>query len=53
MLFARSTAAQLAPSDVQNVVRLPGRSTDGTMEDDRIADLQGQAAVIGVYEAWF
>ena len=53
MLFARSTAAEWAPNGVQKVVHMPGRNTDGAMDEDAIADLQGQAAVIGVHEAWF
>ena len=53
MLFARSNVAKLAPSGVQEVVHLPVRDTARAMDDDGIADVHGQAAVIGVHEAWF
>lgn len=52
MLFGRSTAAELAPKGIQTVVRT-SQDTVGVMDDDGIADLQGQAAVIDVHEAWF
>ena len=52
MLFGRSKAAELAPNGIQKVVLVPGPDAVRAM-DDAVAELQGQAAVIGVHEAWF
>lgn len=53
MLFAGSKASGLAPRGVQEVVPMPVRDAARSLDEDGVADLHGQAAVIGVHEAWF
>ncbi len=53
ILFAGSRAVGLAPQGVQEVVLMPVPDAARSLEEDSVADLHRQAAVIGVHEAWF
>ena len=53
MLFAGFGGRELALEGVQDVVHMPMRGGTRSLDDKEIRDLQRQAAVIGVHEAWF